>query len=196
VDETATLVVSRGGDIADPGDFEAAFREHFPAVYWFIARRVGTSLAEDLTAETFATAYRRRRTFRAELGTVRSWLYGIAVNILRNHWRAEQRSLEREARALAMEPPSDASDIIDQRVSAAALAPVLAGALASLNRRQRDVLLLHAWADLSYEEIGAALGIPSGTVRSRLSRARATLRAKLGDFNFDLWSFEGRDNER
>lgn len=185
--------MSPGGDLADPGDFEAVFREQFPAVYWFIARRVGTSMAEDLAAETFATAYRRRLTFRSDQGTVRAWLYGIAVNILRNHWRAEQRSLEREARALAMSEPPDGSDVIDQRVSAAALAPVLAKALASLNQHQRDVLLLHAWADLSYEEIGTALGIPPGTVRSRLSRARAALRSQLGDFNFDLWSFEGQD---
>ncbi len=78
------------GRIIDPADFEAAFQQHFPPVYRFIARRVGPALAEDLAAETFATAYRRRATFDPGRASLRSWLYGIAANLVRNHWRAEQ----------------------------------------------------------------------------------------------------------
>jgi RNA polymerase sigma-70 factor (ECF subfamily) len=176
--------------IADSRAFEAAFREHFPPVYRFVARRVGPALAEDLAAETFATAYRRRGMFDPAKGSLRSWLYGIAANLLRNHWRAEQHLLMLDARLLP-EAGVDAAgaDEIDQRVTAALLAPRLAAALGQLTRDQREVLLLFAWGELSHEEIAAALQIAPGTARSRLSRARATLREHLGGFDFDLWMF-------
>jgi RNA polymerase sigma factor (sigma-70 family) len=176
------------------GDFDAVFREHFAAVYRFLARRVGRALAEDLAAEVFATAYRRRSAYRPELGSLRSWLYGIATNVLRKHWRDEQQLLELDARlaqgSLGLLPAAQFADAADERVIAKTLAPRIAGALAALNREQRDVLLLHAWADLSHEEIAAALGIAQGTARSRLSRARAALRALLGEFDFDQWTFK------
>jgi RNA polymerase sigma-70 factor (ECF subfamily) len=163
-------------------------------VYRFVARRVGTPLADDLAAEVFATAYRRRAAYLPERGSVRSWLYGIAINVVRGYWRDEQQLLELDAQ-IAPGPRErwqsslDFSDAADERVIAASLAPRIAGALAALNTEQRDVLLLHAWADLSHEEIAAALGIAQGTARSRLSRARAALRAQLGEFDFELWSF-------
>jgi RNA polymerase sigma factor (sigma-70 family) len=183
------------GAIVAAADFEDAFREHFAAVYRFIARRVGTPLAGDLAAEVFATAYRRRAVYKPDRGSVRSWLYGIATNVVRGHWRDEQQLLELDAQ---LAPDSrerwqgsfEFSDAADERVITASLAPRIAGALAALTSEQRDVLLLHAWADLSHEEIAAALGIAQGTARSRLSRARAALRAQLGEFDFDLWSFK------
>ena len=182
------------GAVAALGDFDAVFREHFAAVYRFIARRVGRALAEDLAAEVFATAYRRRGVYRPELGSLRSWLYGIATNVLRKHWRDEQQLLELDARlahgSLGPLPAAQFADAADERVIAATLAPRIAGALAALNREQRDVLLLHAWAGLSHEEIAAALGIAQGTARSRLSRARTALRALLGEFDFDQWTFK------
>jgi DNA-directed RNA polymerase specialized sigma24 family protein len=95
--------------IADDAGFEAAFREHFAAVYRFIARRVGPDLADDLAADTFATAFRQRGAYRPDRASLRSWLYG------------------------------------------------------RLSREQREVLLLHAWADLDHHEIAAALRIPPGT---------------------------------
>jgi RNA polymerase sigma-70 factor (ECF subfamily) len=182
----------RSGPIEAPADFEDAFREHFAPVYRFIARRVGTDLAEDLAAEAFATAYRRRASYDPDRGSLRSWLFGIAANIVREHWRDEQHLLELDARLASGAQPFD--DDADSRVVAAALAPRIAGALAALNREQRDVLLLHAWADLSHEEISAALGIANGTARSRLSRARAALRAQLGEFDFTLWTFKETDH--
>ena len=163
--------------IVDDATFEAAFREHFTPVYRFIARRVGPDLAADLAADTFATAYRRRTAYRPARGSLRSWLFGIAVNLLRNHWRAEQRLLERDAQ-LASRGAVTALD-----AAGGDLEPRLEAALAGLNRGQREVLLLHAWADLGNDEIAAALRIPQGTVRSRLSRARAFVRAELGHPN-------------
>jgi RNA polymerase sigma factor (sigma-70 family) len=181
------------GRIIDPADFEIAFQQHFPSIFWFISRRVGSALAEDLAAETFATAYRRRASFEPGRGSLRSWLYGIATNLVRNHWRAEQHLLALDARLVPEIDLSDSSDAADQRVIAALLAPRLAAALGLLTRDQRDVLLLHAWAELSHDEIAAALAIAPGTVRSRLSRARAMLREQLSDFDFDLWMFERPD---
>jgi RNA polymerase sigma-70 factor (ECF subfamily) len=188
------------GAIEAAADFEEAFREHFAPVYRFIARRVGVALAEDLAAEVFATAYRRRAVYQPDRGSVRSWLYGIATNVVRGHWRDEQQLLELDARAApdSLGPSygsAQFSDAADDRMVAATLAPRIAGALAALNREQRDVLLLHAWADFSHEEIAAALGIAQGTARSRLSRARAALRAQLGEFDFDLWSFKEQGHD-
>jgi RNA polymerase sigma factor (sigma-70 family) len=187
--------MAAGGRIVGPADFESAFQQHFPPIYLFISRRVGTALAEDLAAETFATAYRRRASFDPGRGSLRSWLYGIATNLVRNHWRAEQHLLALDARLLPEIDLSDSSDAADQRVIAALLAPRLAAALGLLTRDQRDVLLLHAWAELSHEEIAAVLGIAPGTARSRLSRARASLREQLGDFDFDLWMFDGPETD-
>jgi RNA polymerase sigma-70 factor (ECF subfamily) len=184
--------------IEAPAEFEDAFRENFVPVYRFIARRVGIDLAEDLAAETFAIAYRRRASYQPALGSLRSWLYGIATNLLRTHWRTEQQFLDLDARlAPSRQEPQGGgqfSDAADERVAAAALAPRIAGALAALNWDQREVLLLHAWAELSHEEIAAALRIAPGTARSRLSRARAVLRAQLGEFDFDLWTFKERQS--
>jgi RNA polymerase sigma factor (sigma-70 family) len=174
-----------GGPITGPGDFEAAFRAHFPLVFRFIARRVGTAIAEDLAAETFATAYRRRASFDPERASVRSWLFGIAANLVRSHWRAEQHLLQLDARLVPEIDLPDGAEAVEERVTAALLAPRLAAALALLTREQRDVLLLHVWAGLSHEEIAAALAVAPGTVRSRLSRARAVLREHLGDLAAD-----------
>ena len=169
------------------------FREHFAPVYRFVARRVGTDLAQDLAAEAFATAYRRRASYDPDRGSLRSWLLGIVTNLVREHWRAEQQLLELDARLESADTRSFDDDA-DSRVVATALAPRIAGALAALSREQRDVLLLHAWGGLSHEEISAALGIANGTARSRLSRARAALRAQLGEFDFTLWTFKETDH--
>jgi RNA polymerase sigma factor (sigma-70 family) len=177
------------GPIVDPAAFEVAFQQHFPSIYRFISRRVGPALAEDLAAETFATAYRRRASFEPARGSLRSWLYGIANNLVRNHWRAEQHLLALDTRVLPEAELPDSSAAIDQRMTAALLAPQLAAALGLLTHDQRDVLLLHAWGELSHEEIAAVLDIAPGTARSRLSRARAALREQLGGFDFDLWEF-------
>jgi RNA polymerase sigma-70 factor (ECF subfamily) len=178
------------GPIVEVLAFQRGFEENFPAIHRFIARRVGIPLADDLAAETFATAFQRRVTFEPELGSLRSWLYGIAVNLLRNHWRAEQHLLDLDARLLAETELREDPTISDERLCASLAAPRIAAALATLVGEQREVILLHAWAELSNEEIAAALDIPPGTVRSRLSRARAAMREQLGGFDFDLWLFD------
>jgi RNA polymerase sigma factor (sigma-70 family) len=168
--------------------FEAAFTTNFQYVHRFLARRVGSALADDLAAETFAIAFRRRESFDASLGEVRAWLFGITTNLLRAHWREEQHLLALEARIVG--EPSAPTTESDDEALARWIAPRLARALGLLSQDQRDVLLLHAWADLSSEEIANIMSVPAGTIRSRLSRARAELRDYLGNFDFDLWLFD------
>ena len=154
-----------------PQAFATIFNRHFDAVHGYLARRIGTDLADDLAATTFAIAFERRATFRDHL-QARPWLFGIATNLLRSHWRTERRALaavgelgvraDRAAAGSESEPEFDRLGLTEL--------------IASLGPDQRDVLLLHAWEGLSYDEIAAALGVPVGTVRSRLSRARARLR--------------------
>jgi RNA polymerase sigma factor (sigma-70 family) len=177
--------------LEDPQAFEAAFTANFQPVHRFLARRVGSALADDLAAETFAVAFRRRESFDPSVGDPRAWLFGITNNLLRAHWREQQHLLALEAR-IAGEPGPPATESNDKALERW-VAPRLARALSLLSQDQRDVLLLHAWADLSSEDIASALGVPAGTIRSRLSRARAELRDYLGDFDFDQWLFDEKD---
>jgi RNA polymerase sigma-70 factor (ECF subfamily) len=165
---------------ADPRLFAAIFDRHFDAIYRYLRRRVGESLADDLAAETFTTAFAVRGKYDLRREDARPWLYGIASNLLRHHYRREERQLRAYARTGVDPVQADLDEVLD-RVDAATAGPRLARALASLDRRDRDVLLLYAWADLSYQDIADALGIPPGTVRSRLHRARRIVRELLGD---------------
>ena len=146
----------------------------------YLGRRVG-DLADDLLSETFLIAFRRRAAYRPDHVEVRPWLIGIATNVVHGHRRAEQRRYRALARASA-EPAQagSATDESNDRVVAEALRAPLAAALGRLKGRDRDVLLLFAYAQLSYEEIATVLDVPLGTVRSRLNRARRQTRAALG----------------
>ncbi len=153
--------------------FHELFDRHFKAVHRYVARRVGSDRADDLASQTFTVAFARRATFRSEVRDGRPWLFGIATNLLMNERRAEQRSLEAVARLQAQSLRPAAEPVED------GLDPLVAASLAELDPDQRDVLLLFAWGELSYEEIALALAIPVGTVRSRMSRARRHLRLRL-----------------
>jgi RNA polymerase sigma-70 factor (ECF subfamily) len=166
--------------------FSAWFDAHERTLLRFCARRVGSSAAEDVVAQTFLIAYERRGEFDPERGDVLPWLYGITVNLLRRHRRDEVRAYRALARA-GVDPLFNAEGVIDgpearsgERADAAVRSRAVAGVLAALPRRQREVLLLVAVAELEYSEVAQALGIPIGSVRSALHRARHTLRAALG----------------
>ena len=162
-----------------PECFEAVFARHSSTIYRYLRRRVGVALAEELAAETFARAFRGRRRFDPRGESALPWLYGIAANLLRMHRRTEERRLRAYARAAdrRLEPSPNIDS--ERRLDAVALRPALARALASLSCGQREVLLLHAWAGLSHEEIAVALDVSAGTVRSRLHRARAEMAERL-----------------
>ena len=165
----------------DPRVFAAVFDRHYDAVHRYLARRVGSDLADDLAAETFTTAFDARRRYDTAYPNARPWLFGIATNLLRHHRRGEARRLRAYASLDRPADPDGGSGGIDARVDAGRAGPAIADALTHLSAGDRDVLLLFAWADLRYEEIAVALHIPVGTVRSRLHRARRQVRELLGD---------------
>jgi RNA polymerase sigma-70 factor (ECF subfamily) len=140
---------------------------------------VGPQPAEDLTGETFLIAFSRRGDYDLAHQNALPWLYGIASNLVRQRRRAEVRQLRALARTGVDDVLADHAESVSAKVTAQASTRVLAGALARLTAGERDVLLLMAWAGLSYDELAAALDIPLGTVRSRLHRARTKVRAAL-----------------
>jgi RNA polymerase sigma-70 factor (ECF subfamily) len=163
--------------LTDPERFAALFDRHAVTVHRYLGRRVG-ELADDLLSETFLVAFRRRADYRPEHLEVRPWLMGIATNLVHGAARAERRRYRALARA-AVEPEAADDGDREGRVDAQALRGPLAAALAGLKAHDRDVLLLVAWGDLSYEEVAAVLDVPVGTVRSRLHRARRQTRTAL-----------------
>jgi RNA polymerase sigma-70 factor (ECF subfamily) len=165
--------------LRDPELFGVVFDRHYPAVASFLRRRLERSLADELAAETFLQAFDGRGRYDVGRADARPWLFGIASHLLSRHRRGEERRLRAFARAGQLLEEEQGIDDADVRVDAAATAPLLAAALASLGAGDREVLLLYAWADLSYEEISVALGLPVGTVRSRLHRARERVRRDL-----------------
>jgi RNA polymerase sigma-70 factor (ECF subfamily) len=163
----------------DPALFEALFERHVRAIYGYLARRVGPDAAKDLAADVFTLAFARRDVFGYEHDDARPWLFGIATNLVRNHRRSEVRRLRAFARS-GIDPLSpDRTVEADDRLDAERSGPALARALAELRPDDRDVLLLFAWSGLTYQEIAAAIDVPIGTVRSRLARARRTIRELL-----------------
>ena len=150
--------------------FEAIFERHFDVVYRYLRRQAGTAAAEDLAAETFARAFTNRRSYDLNYDDARPWLFGIATNVLRAHWRATGR-----VTIPLLDSPDDFGADADARIDAAASLAGYAEALRALPSEQLEVLLLFGVAELSYEEIAVALGVAVGTVRSRLHRAREAL---------------------
>ncbi|MEU8120350.1 RNA polymerase sigma factor [Spirillospora sp. NPDC049024] len=164
----------------DPEAFAGLYDRHAPAIHRYLARRLGRDLADDLMAETFLQAFRQRDRYDPERLNALPWLYGIATNLINQHRRREMRFWRAVARTGADPAAGSADEGVADRVAAQGTRPRLADALRRLNRGQRDVLLLTASGDLSPAEIGTALGIATGTVHSRLSRARARMREALG----------------
>ena len=178
-DDAAVIQLSRH----EPEYFTELFRRHAPYIQRYVVRRLGQDAADDIVAETFLLAFRQRDSYDQARADARPWLYGIATNLIGRHRRAEIRLYRALARTGADPVTESFTDRIDDRVSASTAGRRLAAALGRLSAELRDTLLLVAWGDLSYEETAAALGVPVGTVRSRISRARSALRRSLGDTN-------------
>lgn len=163
--------------------FAELFDRHSRAVYRYAAQRLGAQAAEDLVGETFLVAFQRRERFDAAYEDARPWLLGIATNLISRRRRTEAAHFRALLRSPREVPAEEQAERVSARVSAAAMRPLLAEALSLLAARDRDVLLLIGWAELSYEQTALALDIPVGTVRSRLNRARRKVRAALGETN-------------
>ncbi|MFI7447368.1 RNA polymerase sigma factor [Nonomuraea sp. NPDC049714] len=163
----------------DPDLFTVVHDRYFRDIYLYVAGRLDTQIAEDITAETFLLAFDQRDRFDPERGGLRPWLFGFATNLIARHRRKETRHY----RALSRLGPEPVVEGHENRVVASVAAermqPHLAKALAALSGGERDVLLLVALGQLSYDEVAEALGIAVGTVGSRLSRARAKIHALI-----------------
>ena len=167
-----------GRSLTDPEQFAVLFRRHAPAIQRYVTRRIGPHAADDVVAETFLAAFRQRTSYRTGTADALPWLYGIATNMLRRHWRTEVQQLRLLARTATDPVTAPFTDQVEASVSTNA---ALAVGLARLPGPQRDALLLVAWGGLSYEQAAEAMGVPLGTVQSRVSRARRRLRAALRD---------------
>jgi RNA polymerase sigma-70 factor (ECF subfamily) len=156
-----------------PAAFEAVVRRHHLAIHRYVMRRLGPAEAEDVVSEVFAAAYASRKRYDPAHQSARPWLFGIATNFVRRHHRKEAEMLSAYART-GTDPVAPDVPLHDTGLSRA-----VAAALAAMRKEHRDVLLLHAIADLSHDEIALALNVPVGTVKGWLHRARAVAAREL-----------------
>lgn len=163
--------------IRDPEAFTRLFERHWEALFRFCAGRAGAA-GEDIAAEAFRVAFDRRKRYDARYPDARPWLFGIANNLLRDHFRSARREEQKLSRSAALDALAQSDTHVDE-LERQMLGPELAAALEGLPSADRDALLLLAWADLDYEQIAQALGVPLGTVRSRIHRARQRVRNHL-----------------
>jgi RNA polymerase sigma-70 factor (ECF subfamily) len=173
----------------DAPAFGALFERHSRAVYNFAFRSTGNwAAAEDAASDVFLTAWRRRGevVFTTASGSVLPWLLGVTANLLRNQRRGGRRASTALGRLNAREVQPDHSDETLGRIADEAQMAEVQAVVEQLPEHERDVLALCVWAGLDYEEAAIALGVPVGTVRSRLSRARTHLRELVGADGHEL----------
>lgn len=158
--------------VTDGRLFELLFDRHYRRIHRFCSARAGLDAADDLASETFVVAFRRRADYDPAHSDASPWLYGIALNVVRSYRRRERLSRRLTSSALVLESR-------DERPETSEGWGALSSALQGLSARDRDLIVLFAWGGLTYEQLAAVLGMPVGTVRSRLSRVRESLRRQL-----------------
>lgn len=156
-------------------DFEALYEAHAQPLFGFLAYRTGDrALAEDLLADTFEKALRARRGFDRRKASEKTWLYAIALNLLRDHLRrkgAESRALERTGPSGVAEHADPFSDLEHR--------DEVARALGALSAEEREAVALRFGADMTVPEIARVLGLELTTVEGRVYRALRKLRTEL-----------------
>ncbi len=162
--------------LSDPEAFGVVFERHVALLHRFARVRVGDGEAADLVAGTFEIAFRRRGDYDLTRSNARPWLIGIAVNLIRHNRRDRGRALRTLARLFVYDEVEDRS--LERAVASDGVA-ALRDLLSCMREEDKDLLLLHACLDLTYEECAEVLRLPVGTVRSRLHRLRAPLRTRL-----------------
>lgn len=165
---------AQGGD---EHAFGVIFDRHAHTIYNYCFRRTADwSAAEDLTSVVFLETWRRRAHVRVTSDSLLPWLYGVATNVLHNHRRSLRRHRDALARLRALpEAPGDTEEAATRLDAEREMRRVI-DSIKTLSRRDQEVLALCVWEGLGYAEAAEALGVPVGTVRSRLSRARQRLR--------------------
>ncbi len=159
--------------VEEPKAFGPFYERHGLVVRRYVRRRVGDAAGDDLASEVFIRAFRARGRYRAERDVALPWLLGIANHVTADHRRLERRRLAALARLAGQAP-----GVVEHQDGG--LAPQLVAALRKLPAVERDTLLLVVWGELSQEETAVALGLPVGTVSSRVTRARKRLVLALG----------------
>ncbi len=166
-------------DAAVAGDAEAfgeLFARHHDAVYNFCFRRVASwSAAEDLVSVVFLETWRTRRRLTLPSGTLLPWLLGVATRVTGRHRRSAARYDAMLRRIPADPAPPEPADVAAAKVDDERRMAEVLGAVRRLARRDQDVLAVCVFGGLDYHSAAIALGVPVGTVRSRLSRARRRL---------------------
>jgi RNA polymerase sigma factor (sigma-70 family) len=164
-----------------PECFEQIFDRHYDAVVGFAVGRIGFDEAHDVAAEVFVRAFDRRHLFRDDRETALPWLFGIASNVVRERRRRETRGATAMARVAGRMGEQSVGFEADatRRLDAQATRSALADALARLSDDEYEVLMLVALGEFTYDVMAENLGIPAGTVRSRLARARRRMRLLL-----------------
>jgi RNA polymerase sigma factor (sigma-70 family) len=168
---------------SEPERFTAIFDKHFTSVYSFCARQAGAWAGEEMASEVFSRAFANRRSYDLSKLNARPWLFGIALNVVRESRRAIARgdAAYQRAASSASIGSIDPATFIAAALDAGKDLARVALALAEFPPEEVETLLLHIWDELSYIECAEALGIPVGTVRSRLNRLRNRLRAVVDD---------------
>ena len=167
--------------VDEPECFERFLRRHVDVVHRYVARRLGSRDADEVTNDVFLTAYRQAGRFQSDAESARPWLLGIATNLMRNRRRSEARHLKHLA-TTGHDPVDPAAPQRDLD----GLDPRLAASLARMRPRHREVLFLAAVAELTIPEIAEALDVPEGTVKTWLHRARARAVRDLTDSSVAL----------
>jgi RNA polymerase sigma factor (sigma-70 family) len=181
-----------GLSVDEPHLFEQIFERHYGAILRYGRQRAGHDVGEEIASRTMVIAFERRASYDVRHPSARAWLYGIATNLIRHYARDERVHMAALAK-LPIDPEID--DLADaDRLDAERARPALLEALQALPARDRDAFVLLSIADLTYPEIARALDVPVGTVRSRIHRARRSLRERLASFeaNTDVQRERGR----
>jgi RNA polymerase sigma factor (sigma-70 family) len=160
-------------------EFERLYAEHAQRLFGFLVYRTGDrGLAEDLVADTFEAAYRARSRFDHRRASARTWLYAIALNLLRDQGRrqaAQARAYERTEAAAQAQAQAAGDEALERLAERDRLMRSLAG----LGEQERECVALRFGADLSLKEIAEVLGEPQTTVEGRVYRALRRLREEL-----------------
>jgi RNA polymerase sigma-70 factor (ECF subfamily) len=179
--------------LTDAEEFGEIYARHHTSVFRFVARRIGIGDAGDIAAEVFVRAFSIRARYDTTKPKSLPWLFGIGVNIVGDRLRRTRRRQRIHVGGGETEVGREISDA-DDRVVANQVGARLNAALEELTAKDRETLLLFALEGLSYAEIGRVLGVPAGTVGSRISRVRRRVLELIPDLE-QITSRKGRADE-
>ena len=163
----------RNGDSAA---FAELFDEYSDLIYNVAFRRTGSwDVSEEIVSTVFLEAWRQRATVSDYEGSIRPWLLGVALNLIRRFWRQADRQQRASLRLVSNHNHLDHASDVAERLDAEQTMSRILDSLERIPYDQREVIQLWAWEELTYDEIAAVLEVPIGTVKSRLHRARDTL---------------------